>query len=508
MLRLRADSLFIAAALVWLGVLAFVPGWQASAAAFGGTLAVVLANAATTLWMLTRTRRLLVALSAVQIALFGMLSAQLASAFGPEHYHFDHPPRAWDWIEFTLAHVVRAADLLDALEEYGVRVQTISHRSIPAALILAGMHLTVDGFLLDLLVRWARRRWSEPPRETRLERERRAFAWTLASAALFLLFGIGLGFSARDWILWPLDQLLRLIDVGDLMHLFRWRLHSVETSHLAMTAGLVFRAAAGICMARLVIRWRLTVFRTWGLSIDELIHLLDDPDAPIRKGACAGLATSGEDARPAVVALCGALDDLDRAVRLEAARTLGAIGPAALEATPRLTELAWLSDEELRVIAIDALGQIGPAARSSLHSLLFLLKVGDDDLRRSVYRALKRIAPEVIDQISIDLDDQPRSPPSKSRIAWTRCLTAARLRESQEAAVHAQLVMLLAVGFFREERSVSVIVAMLAEAESTHIVIPLLALISEGKLRRRRDAKGDWVYGEPRSRNESAPKSP
>ena len=94
-----------------------------------------------------------------------------------------------------------------------------------------------------------------------------------------------------------------MIDVGDVLQLFHWKLHDVEPSYWSKGASVLFRLAAGIWMTRLVILWRLTVFRTWGLSIEELIKLLDDPDAQMRLNAASGLGQSGPDAHSAVPAL-------------------------------------------------------------------------------------------------------------------------------------------------------------------------------------------------------------
>ena len=77
---------------------------------------------------------------------------------------FDRAPRFFDWAEFTAAHVLRAADVLHALSEYGVRIQNITHNSNPAGLILqssgGGWTLVAPnevwiGYLLGAAVIWA-----------------------------------------------------------------------------------------------------------------------------------------------------------------------------------------------------------------------------------------------------------------------------------------------------------------------------------------------------------------
>ena len=165
-----------------------MPVLHADATAFCISVGVILVNTLMSLSALTRKREILIGLNCTQITLFGVLNFQLYRTFGVDHYCCDREPQFYDWIEFTLAHILRAADVLDALDEYGVAIQTISHNSTASALVLVAMHLTVDGFLLGLLVRWIKRCYTQPVSETRLQQGRREFGWMLASVALFIGF--------------------------------------------------------------------------------------------------------------------------------------------------------------------------------------------------------------------------------------------------------------------------------------------------------------------------------
>ncbi len=396
MLRLVAvDRVLILGSAVWLCALWLAPALHAEPAAFVVSSALIAGNAAFSLKTLTRTRRICIGLNLMQIALFGVLNWQLAGAFGGDHYRYDRPPRFYDWAEFTFAHVLRAADVLDALDDYGP-IQTITHNSTASGILLIVMHLTVDVFLVGLALRWARRFWGEPAHETRLQQERREFGWLLSALALFVLFGLAQNLSLSDWFLWPIDNLLRLIDVGDVLQVFGWRLHTVEANSWTRGAGLIFRLAAGIWMARFVILWRLTVFRAWGVSLEELTELLDDAAPQVRRNAAIGLGQSGPAAHRAVPALMEALRDLNPLVRCAAAQALGAIGPAAECAVDLLIQAAWLGRPELRLASIESLGRIGRPARSALSSLLFLLKVSDASTRPVIADAIERITPGLL----------------------------------------------------------------------------------------------------------------
>src|SRR5262249_57312827 len=106
-------------------------------------------------------REVLIGLNCAQIALFGLLNYQLYSSFGDWHYQWDREPQFYDWIEFTAAHVLRAADVLDALDEYGVPIQNIAHNTVAAGLLIVCMHLTVDAFLIGLVLPSASRYWQD-----------------------------------------------------------------------------------------------------------------------------------------------------------------------------------------------------------------------------------------------------------------------------------------------------------------------------------------------------------
>jgi len=362
------------------------------------------------------------------------------------------------------------------------------------------MHLTVDVFLIGLVLRWLRRSWHERPRETYLERGRREFGWLLATLALYVGFGVSQQLQPSDWLLWPLENLLRLVDVGDMFHVFGWRLHGVEGTGWTRAAAIVFRVAAGIWMARLVIHVRLTLLQTWGLSVEQLTELLDDPDADLRRAAALGLGRTGPAAREAAAELGDTLHDMSPEVRCAAAWALGQIGPPAHASVSRLLDAAWLGHRELRVTAAEALGRIGPAARSAAYSLVALLKVSDAQTRPVVTRALAKIAPDVAWDQAIAPETPVARAPVKSpkRKPWQDSLDAAAALHEQEDAVRLQLLALIEEGFFADEQDLDALQAAVAakghKVEYALLFVPLLDLTADGILWRRKSELGRWVY--------------
>ena len=155
------DRIFIALSAAWLLVFSLAPVLHSQVTAFVATGVVIGVNAVASFQALTKRREVLVGLNCAQIVLFGVLNYQLYRTSGSAHYACDRPPRFYDWIEFTAAHLLRTADFLDALDEYGLPIQNISHNSLPAGILLVCMHLIVDVFLIGLLLRWASRYWQD-----------------------------------------------------------------------------------------------------------------------------------------------------------------------------------------------------------------------------------------------------------------------------------------------------------------------------------------------------------
>src|ERR1022692_2283371 len=197
-----APVVLVTSSLVWLIALWVEPLLQAEEPAFFVSLALIAVNGFVSLCTLTWKRKILITLNCVQIVLFGVLNHQLYCVFGEEHFRFDREPRAYDWVEFSGAHLLRAADLLDGLDEYGIDLQNIKHNSTEAALLLVWMHLTVDVFLISLVVNFVRRWWNKNSQpETWLARERREFLWLLTALSLYVGFALLQGLKPRDWFL-------------------------------------------------------------------------------------------------------------------------------------------------------------------------------------------------------------------------------------------------------------------------------------------------------------------
>ncbi|MEX2664117.1 HEAT repeat domain-containing protein [Candidatus Uabimicrobium amorphum] len=137
-----------------------------------------------------------------------------------------------------LIHVLRAADILDFLEEFDIIGQAIRHNSSFSGIIIISMHWIVDIFLLSAFVRWGKRYFLE---------EKFDFEWHWGKMS-FIVFFYFVYTNTNNWsmsdtlIFWFLDNIYRVIDVGDTFQIFNWSLHNAEKSIMSSCMALLFRA--------------------------------------------------------------------------------------------------------------------------------------------------------------------------------------------------------------------------------------------------------------------------
>ena len=253
-----------------------------------------------------RGKRVPVLLGVVQVGLYAGTHYQVYTLLGDGHYACDRPPAFLDWVGFTAAHVVRAADILDMIEEYGIDLQHIHHASPVSGGLLVAMHLTVDVFLIGLAVQWGkaawrrarpRLAWADPPAANGpptpaggLSRGLRVTqaAGVVASVLLCVSVAVAGGWEPRDWVLWPVDAALRVADVGDVMNVFHWRLHDVPPSPWLSALAVFVRVVVGLYLARWVTYLNLVVLKGAIRSIEELEDDLSSDDPRTRGAALAG----------------------------------------------------------------------------------------------------------------------------------------------------------------------------------------------------------------------------
>ena len=224
------------------------------------------------------------------------------------------------------------------------------------------MHVTADVFLLGLILHWLQG-FRSRSRRTVLQQQRRVFAFFLLSLLCVLLCFVLAkveGWSPADRFLWPLDNLLRLLDFGDSMQVFHWQLHTVAPTDFNQALALFFRFTAGVWMGALVLYVRLGSCAAGAIRPTNWSNT-SRTATPWSGSAATNLGACSRDAARVVPALVGALEDYDREVRRCAVESLGQVGAVACPAVPMiLDEMIRTSSAPFHLAAAVALGRIGP----------------------------------------------------------------------------------------------------------------------------------------------------
>lgn len=354
---------------------------------------------------LLRQGRILGHLTALQILLFCILYFLIFDLLASEYYQFDRPPRWWDWLQFTMAHALRAADILDVIEEFHLDIQNVKHASHLVATTVMAMHWMVDVFLLGLLWETGLKRWGD-----RLSRLVDNNAIIIGGGGLLLVvffITVAVQASGQDrsplWIiwnvvfLWPLDNLIRVLDIGDSFQLYHIRLHEADLTLWTASLSVAFRLLLSIPVAQLINRIHLEFFQGAGKTPNELIRELGNRETS--ESATTGLMRFGVHATPALlhaladpdpeIRACGA--DILCRMESEVGDALNRMGAGTRPFLPALQDALGDAEWHVQTTAAKALGCMGPEARSAIPELVQTLADHDPDVREAVIDALDRI---------------------------------------------------------------------------------------------------------------------
>lgn len=92
---------------------------------------------------------------------------------------------------------------------------------------------------------------------------------------MFLAIGLAIAqeWSLREWWLWVIDNVVRLIDIADVMNIFHWRLDETPNTMLVATAAILFRLGIGLYLAAKLTEWSVNYFGGLGLGPADLLKL-------------------------------------------------------------------------------------------------------------------------------------------------------------------------------------------------------------------------------------------
>lgn len=385
---------------------AFLPGVEILHLALPAfTAALILINLGFALWALWRGARVdqLLIVTSFQIGLFTALFFQIAAHLGAEHFKLAGPVQSWKWVEFSLIHALRASDILDTIEAYGLNVQTIKHKGLIMASTLVVYHAIIDLFVLRLMFScfkaWQRKKLNDPKLADELQKLIRVLL--LLPVFPCVVWWLVLALVVRPWEaidipLWLVENIVRVIDFTDIMDSFDIHWHQVPKRGQENTLTFLCRFWIAMGVAYLLEEWR-----RWATVRPSADGEVKSPLRPLWRlgmalaifGLFVGLAQlpalTGTDPCPELVQVATATDEERARAALSALKRLGPNAEAAVEplveARPRVDEDRWRE-------IIATLGHLGPRAATTL---IAIADSADERDASIAVKELERIGPVV-----------------------------------------------------------------------------------------------------------------
>ncbi len=338
---------------------------------------------------------------AVQLVLFFLLHRQVFSLAPGLHYTTTVTPTMADWLRFLAGHLIDAVDLPDLLAGFGwTDLSPIAHQSLPAAAALGVMSALVGGLAAFGLVKGAASRLPEAD-DLPGAAKWGGIGLLGGSALLMVVFGWLDSWPALSMALWPVENLIGVVDFPDLLPLFGATLGHPDPGTPLAAMAAVFRLAALCVLTVLGARLRQHLSGGGKPDIDNLASVFLSADYPVqeRVGAIRTLARYGAFAESAIPHLMKALADDSAEVRESAAETLGIIDPdwprheAVAEILPDLMKPLKSRDKGARIAAAGVIATIGPPAAPAVDRLAAGADDPDEEVRVAMIRALKEMGP-------------------------------------------------------------------------------------------------------------------
>lgn len=333
-----------------------------------------------------------------QPILFCLLYYQLFN-INSHFYCYELYPNWLDWIQFTGAHILRASDVLDVFEEYQINLQNVQHNHIIPLMTIMLMHWIMDIFLITMLIQkiyhWMKKFW-----------ESKFISWLPLIFLLILIINLTLVGSVSlidKWryqdtlFLWPLDNIIRVVDVGDTFQLFHWCLHKVPSGTWNSFLAIWFRILMAYYVNRAI--QRIWLRRVGVGTTDQFSQALQDKDTNTRIAAARNLGKLGPSAQSAIPIMVVHLADEEPRVRSEILDSLDKISPkwqnlpVTRMAISTLAEKLKQKDWHIRKTALIALGSIGTASQSVIKNIIPTLVDTELFVRSEAESALEKIAP-------------------------------------------------------------------------------------------------------------------
>ncbi len=203
-------------------------------------------------WTFRKDRRgsdaMMIASFFFMVVSFFLLNVGVYNAVGLRHFDVNRAPTMADWGLYVFHHVVRTGDVADLLEEFGINVQPIEPGSVMTRLLLVTFYAAAGFNLVAGLAKLL-------PARNLLQRPFQKLRWVFLALGMIVVAyrAWDQQWSVANCILWPLDNILRVLDFMDIMTVFRLKLHGIDHQLADKFVAMVYRVCVGIWVVDLVV---------------------------------------------------------------------------------------------------------------------------------------------------------------------------------------------------------------------------------------------------------------
>lgn len=383
----------------------------------------------------------IILLNFIQFAIFCQLHIQIYNILGADNYSCSSLPHLSDWGKFLTIHVLKILDLPDLIEAYDIiTFQKLSHKGIASGIALFAMYFMIGTLILGVIFRLV-------PHLSRIEVSpavKKWFIYTGLSSTLLMI--VIAGWKNQNfmtgWHLWPLGNILCLMDFADALQLFGWQFHNLETDASPPAVRVFFRATFGawfiIQMYHLYSYILEEALRKRIGEISAIVRSVEYPPE-VRITAIEKLQEYGKYAEPAIPALVEVLVNYHVNIRRASADALRKIKPkwawtqAAQEFIPEFSRLLEKADKGTRIATAEALGKFGAYAKEAVPVLVKVLADDYEDKKvlDTTEQTLTKIGAAAIPKLAEIMRDTDEA--EKNRDAAAHAMTQITACDSEKS---------------------------------------------------------------------------
>ena len=359
----------------------------------------------------------MILLNLIQLTVFCQLQIQIFDL--PSH---DGSSPLTNHYEFVTFHIMNGFDLADVMTENLFAFHKSGFQNASAAIAGFSMSFMAGIFCLGILFKCIR----HLSKIEKIEAIKKRICPGVLIASLTMIFiAIWLNRNITYCHLWIFDEILRVLDFGDVFQIFGWCLQTETNSQIA---GILFRVGIFIGFVSAGYRYLYLPALEEVLMdrIEELMEIATSSHPPKKRlEAIRELRSYGEIAESAIPELVRLLESHHKELRKAAADALKVINPkwagtkAAQEALPKFLDRLRRADTLTRIAVAEAIGEFGQYAREAVPVLTDISVNEDEDkkVRDAVFQALVKIGRTAVSDLIKTMDSRNKDEKAREEAA-------------------------------------------------------------------------------------------